>query len=146
MVKHTQKLFGKLPTNCLSVFDHFVRLVLKGLTIFAKSSIIYVWQGLYTMFDTLLFYGLHISSLAPWTPTPVQQKVLNTALVYSILFFVAFQVHIKRNRNLHFFILPESFYEFLQLIFNAGCPVKGHTYSSKPAASSCEFFLSMYDL
>ena len=112
----------QLLTNCLSVFDHFVRLVLKGLTIFAKSSIIYVWQGLYTMFDTLLFYGLHISSLAPWTPTPVQQKVLNTALVYSILFFVAFQVHIKRNRNLHFFILPESFYEFLQLIFNTLTP------------------------
>ena len=25
-------LFSKLPTNCLSVFDHFVGLALKGLT------------------------------------------------------------------------------------------------------------------
>ena len=27
-----KQFVGKLPTNCLSVFDHFVRLVLKGLT------------------------------------------------------------------------------------------------------------------
>ena len=28
-----QKFVGKLPTNCLSVFDHFVGLVLKGLNV-----------------------------------------------------------------------------------------------------------------
>ena len=32
MVKHTQKIRRQPPTNCLSVFDHFVRLALKGLT------------------------------------------------------------------------------------------------------------------
>ena len=26
-----KQFFGKLPTNCLSVFDHFVGLALKGL-------------------------------------------------------------------------------------------------------------------
>ena len=31
MVKCTQTIRWQLPTNCLSVFDHFVRLVLKGL-------------------------------------------------------------------------------------------------------------------
>ena len=32
---NTLKQFvGKLPTNCLSVFDHFVGLTLKGLTIY----------------------------------------------------------------------------------------------------------------
>ena len=31
MVRHTQQLVGKLPTNCLTVFSHFVRLELKGL-------------------------------------------------------------------------------------------------------------------
>ena len=31
MVKHTQTIRQQLPTNCLSVFDHFVILVLKGL-------------------------------------------------------------------------------------------------------------------
>ena len=30
-VKHTQTIRWMLPTNCLSVFDHFVELALKGL-------------------------------------------------------------------------------------------------------------------
>ena len=33
MVKRTQTIRRLLPTNCLSVFNHFVRLPLKGLTI-----------------------------------------------------------------------------------------------------------------
>ena len=33
MVKQTQTIRRKLPTNCLSVFDHFVKLVLNGLRI-----------------------------------------------------------------------------------------------------------------
>ena len=32
MVKHTQTIRRQQPANCLSVFDHFARLVLKGLT------------------------------------------------------------------------------------------------------------------
>ena len=31
MVKHTQTIRGQQPTNCLSVFDHFVGFALKGL-------------------------------------------------------------------------------------------------------------------
>ena len=31
MVKHTRTIHLLLPTNCLSVFDHFVGLALKGL-------------------------------------------------------------------------------------------------------------------
>ena len=31
MVKHTQKIRRLLPMNCLSVFDHFVGLAVKGL-------------------------------------------------------------------------------------------------------------------
>ena len=30
MFEHTQKFVGNLPANCLSVFDHFVGLVLNG--------------------------------------------------------------------------------------------------------------------
>ena len=32
MVKHTQPVRWLLPTNCLSVFDHFMGLALKGLS------------------------------------------------------------------------------------------------------------------
>ena len=31
MVKHTQTIHRQQPTNCLSVFDHFVGVALKGL-------------------------------------------------------------------------------------------------------------------
>ena len=34
MDKHTQTIRRLLATNCLSVFDHFVGLVLKGLSLF----------------------------------------------------------------------------------------------------------------
>ena len=33
MVRHTQQFVGNLRTNCLSVFDDFVGLALKGLII-----------------------------------------------------------------------------------------------------------------
>ena len=31
MAKHTQTICRQQPTNCLRVFDHFVKLALKGL-------------------------------------------------------------------------------------------------------------------
>ena len=34
-----KQIVGKLPTNCLSVFDHFVGLALKGLITQWKSSL-----------------------------------------------------------------------------------------------------------
>ena len=39
MVKHTQTIRQLLPTNYLSVFDHFVGLALKGLTENGDQSI-----------------------------------------------------------------------------------------------------------
>ena len=40
MVKHTQTICQQKPANCLSLFDHFVRLALKGLIFgFAKLLI-----------------------------------------------------------------------------------------------------------
>ena len=38
-----KQLVGKLPTNCLSVFDHFVGLVFKGLRIYGEA-IFYILQ------------------------------------------------------------------------------------------------------
>ena len=59
MVKHIETIRRQQSTNCLSVFDYFVKLALKGLivlfakivnglkslTIFAKSFILDVWLG-----------------------------------------------------------------------------------------------------
>ena len=33
-----KQFFGNLPTNCLSVFDHFVKLALKGLRTISKMK------------------------------------------------------------------------------------------------------------
>ena len=42
MVKHIQTIRRQLPTNCLSVFDHFVGLALKGLRSAIFSSNVYL--------------------------------------------------------------------------------------------------------
>ena len=51
MVKHTQKICRLLPTNCLSVFDHFARLTLKGLN--ESSNFQHGFKGVTTGFDTI---------------------------------------------------------------------------------------------
>ena len=38
MIKHTQIILRQLPTNCLSMFDQFVGLALKGIAYFSKIS------------------------------------------------------------------------------------------------------------
>ena len=52
MVKHTQTIRRLWPTNCLSVFDHFAGLVLKGLTLLTLAEII-------VLFYTLQLYKFH---------------------------------------------------------------------------------------
>ena len=47
MVKHTQKIRQLLPTNCLSVLDHFVKLALKGLSKITKALITQVHNKQY---------------------------------------------------------------------------------------------------
>ena len=38
IVKHTQTIRRLLPTNCLSVFDHFLGLALKGLNFIHRAD------------------------------------------------------------------------------------------------------------
>ena len=53
MVKRTQTIRGQQPTNCLSVFSHFVVLKLKGLTVITTEVLqglimslgIYLWNS-----------------------------------------------------------------------------------------------------
>ena len=39
MIIHIQTIRGLLPTDSLSVFDHFVRLALKGLMVVMKNTL-----------------------------------------------------------------------------------------------------------
>ena len=59
MVKHTQTIRQLLPTNCLSVFDHFVQLALKGLK--------YLWSFVNNMQEKIndTAHLLHVFNDAP---------------------------------------------------------------------------------
>ena len=47
-----KQVVSNLPTDCLSVFDHFVKLALKGLNLFATSS--YLLLSLFAMFLSMV--------------------------------------------------------------------------------------------
>ena len=51
MVEHTQTIRQVLPTNCFSVFDHFVGLALKGLTSLTFTGCI-IQTNKTSIFDT----------------------------------------------------------------------------------------------
>ena len=55
MIKHNQAIRGLLLTNCLSVLDHFVLLVLKGLK---KLSSLIPWNSL--KFFNEIYFGTNI--------------------------------------------------------------------------------------
>ena len=51
MVKHTQKISPQKLTNCLSVFDHFVGLALKGLTEYDLTHFALMFQLMEHWYD-----------------------------------------------------------------------------------------------
>ena len=54
MVKHTQTIRWLLPTNSLSVFDHFVGLALKGLILIVSNKPS-IWMWIFAC-NTLAWY------------------------------------------------------------------------------------------
>ena len=50
MFKHTQRIRRQKQTNCLSVFDHFVELALKGLIVVYKTMNCY--ENCYKIFNS----------------------------------------------------------------------------------------------
>ena len=55
MVEHNETISRLLPTNCLSVFDHFVRLALQGLT---ATKILMSWVFRQLLGTALIFFSL----------------------------------------------------------------------------------------
>ena len=62
MVKHTQTIRRLLLTNCLSVFDHFIGLALKGLRDIAKYTLKLVAKN--TLYDLKIFHAQSQSTAA----------------------------------------------------------------------------------
>ena len=57
MVKHTQTIRRQKATNCLSVFDHFVGLALKGLTMCPFLVKITIFDLLSNPFQTNILFA-----------------------------------------------------------------------------------------
>ena len=74
MVKHTQKIRLLLPTNCLSVFDHFVELALKGLTTKTTVIILLVYLLLALLLKYSLYQSLVVFLTYGFLPTGIAQS------------------------------------------------------------------------
>ena len=84
MIKHTQTIHWLLPTNSLSVFDHFVGLVLIGLTYnlqlyWKRCSGIYIFLWILNFF-TNIFFMEHLPETA--SEKRVLQKLANQHFYY----------------------------------------------------------------
>ena len=75
---NTLKQFvGNLPTNCLSVFDHFVGLALKGLTAFSISNQHFlVTQEIQQRFARGVLQSL-LKYIRPWKSLELQNNALD---------------------------------------------------------------------
>ena len=85
MVKHTQIIRRLLRTNCLSVFDHFVELALKGL-IFRPESAFNdspAFRSPSGVFSNLNF-KTHLRTNLHWN---VQTRFCNTQTFEEVLYF-----------------------------------------------------------
>ena len=93
MVKHTQAI-RRLPTNCLSVFDHFVGLAvrglksatsftLKGLTSSSNEfSLLWASSSLRSQYKAeIKFQSLHILSV-------LDQRTTDAGIYFSLAFFL----------------------------------------------------------
>ena len=74
-----KQIIGKLPKNCLSVFDHFVWLALKGLKQFVKSLVVK-----YTYSLTLIF------------PSKMHQSFFR---LYDVFFIKHLKFYYNKNRR-----------------------------------------------
>ena len=107
MVKHTQTIVGKLPTNCLSIFDHFVGLALKGLVVF-----IWIKQCQFISMP-----GLYISNLLS------NHKFLNCLkdALSGLRQFLATESPLKMMKNVFYFTSKALFvlkmFNFLSWLF-----------------------------
>ena len=97
MIKHTQTIWRQQSTNCLSVFDHFVGLALKGLT--SRG----VFMALPNIYD-VIFYARNLLNI--YYGTFSLQKIL-----------VAFSDLLSTKLFLHLFKSYFCFITTIQIIF-----------------------------
>ena len=76
MVKYTQTIRRLLPTNCLSVFDHYVELAVKGLNM--VFTIFMVFCLLKPALATLVFKQSYVPGIMSFVSVPYFAYLYNT--------------------------------------------------------------------
>ena len=80
-----KKFVGKLPTNCLSVFDHFEKLALKGLKMY--NSIPGCWES---KLPPPLYLKVRSASIAAYLP--ILFRYPSKMTIFHIFFLMYFQI------------------------------------------------------
>ena len=114
-----KQFVGKLPTDCLSVFDHFVKLALKGLK--APKQRQWILILIYVLTESTSLYRRIFAACLEYFQTVVKtiMKIINggTATVtnvdYDVLVILLFNVDLKQ------FSLPCLFLSFTQPLKSA---------------------------
>ena len=101
MVKHTQTIRWLFPTNCLSVFDHFVGLALKGLKILSQQTNTLSKLKIKLCKVTTITKTSHRISLKLTMKTPTKSLKL-TGCVCCISIFTVFSAEFKEASQLFF--------------------------------------------
>ena len=125
MVRDTQTICQQKPTNCLSVFDHFLRLVLKGSNSTWEKNVrkrYYFYPGITIMKLWLTLKHNSIQTKSCLNYFALKMILLNILQNFAIYLFWSFALHImiisqndtflycRTNQiSLHFIILGNAF-------------------------------------
>ena len=100
MVKHTKKIRRLLPTNYLSVFDHFVGLALNGLN--RKRNYLNYTKVTFSVFNwlvwavSLLFFKILVLVIPAFSTVAFKLRIMSAYLATSVSLDWSFQVASKR--------------------------------------------------
>ena len=101
MVKHTQTIRRLLPTNYLSVFDHFVRLALNGLN--RKRNYLNYTKVTFSVFNwlvwaiNLLFFEILVLVTPAFSAVAFKLRIMSVYLATLVFLHWSFQVASKRD-------------------------------------------------
>ena len=101
MVKHTQTIRRLLPTNYLSVFDHFARLALNGLN--RKRNYLNYTKVTFSVFNwlvwaiNLLFFEILVLVTPAFSAVAFKLRIMSVYLATLVFLHWSFQVASKRD-------------------------------------------------
>ena len=103
--KTLKQIVGNLPTICLSVFDHFMNLALKGLKHIVQMILLRLYQKIIEKYELTITNRI----AAPFTTAPSQVVALDLQLLYNPLLHY-FQQMESLLGNAEYLKMPDFFH------------------------------------